>query len=129
MSKLTLSATVLALAVSATACLDHTQGPLEQVTGAALHDGSLSGSWSGALAMRDTTSDLNNITISARDVGGDGTVINSETYASLDHDFTLELPGGHYRVDFTDAANHVLATYSNVVIDGDVKLAPQTAAQ
>lgn len=129
MSKLTLSAVVLGLALSATACLDHTQGPLEQITGTALKEGSISGSWNNTLAMRDTTSDLKNVTISARDVGGDGTVVNSQTYASLDHDFSLELPGGHYRVDFTDAANHVLVTYPDVTVDGDTKLAPQGAAE
>ena len=129
MSKLTLSAVALALALSATACLDHTQGPIGQVTGAPLKDGSISGSWNDALAMRDTTGELKNITITARDLGTDSTVVNSQTYASLDHDFALEVPGGHYRVDFTDAANHVLTTYNDVTVDGDVKLAPQGAAE
>lgn len=131
MSKLTLSAVALALAFSATACLDHTQGPLEQITGtkAALQDGSISGSWNNVLAMRDTTGDLKNLTISARDVGGDGTVVNSETYANLDHDFSLSLPGGHYKVDITDLQNHVLVTYPDVTVDGDTKLAPQGAAE
>jgi len=124
MSKLSLSASVIALVLGATACLDHTQGPLEQGTNV-LRDGSISGSFTTA----EIKSHPKGITLTASDVGGDGTIVNSETYSNLEHGFSLALPGGHYKVDFTEPGGIVLATYSDVVVDGDVKLAPQNAAE
>ena len=120
MSNLSLSASVIALVLGATACLDQTQGPFEKNSGV-LHDGSVSGSFSEGLVKRDNVEYVNLV---ARDVGGDGTVINSSTYTRLDHDFRLELPGGKYKLDFTDPSGNVLATYNNFVVDGDMKLAP-----
>jgi hypothetical protein len=120
---------ILALAASAPACLDNTPASW-QPGGGTFTDGTVSSSWNGTEAMRDTTGAVHDVTVSARDLGGDGTVVNSQTYASLDHGFTLELPGGHYKLDVTDVANHVVATYFDVVVDGDVKLGPpNTIAQ
>jgi len=82
------------------------------------------------LIKRDTTGAIEALTLTARDVGGDGAIINSETYTDLDHGFALELPGGKYKLDVTDPSGLVLASYNNVVVDGDVKLAPtDTAAE
>lgn len=128
MTNLSLSASVIALVLGATACLDNTQGPLEQTAGT-FHDGTISGSFSDADVKLNHAGELANVTLTAKEVGGDGTVINSDTYKDLDHGFSLSLPGGRYKIEFKDPAGHILETFPDVVVDGDVKLAPQGAAQ
>lgn len=60
-------------------------------------------------------------------VGGDGTLVNSQLYADIEHGFTLDLPGGHYDIEVTDAAHNVIAAYDDVIVDGDVTLQTPTA--
>jgi hypothetical protein len=122
MTKLITLASLLALTVAATGCLDHTAGPTDP-GGGIFRDGSVSTAWTGH-------GELHDITVVARDVGGDDTIVNSETYATFDHGFKLDLPGGRYKIEVTDAAQHVLATYAEVVVDGEVTVgAPSPAAQ
>lgn len=128
MTNLSLSASVIALVLGATACLDHTQGPLEQTIGA-FRDGTISGSFSDTEVKRNLVGELPSVMLTARDVGGDDTVVNSETYTDLAHGFSLSLPGGRYKIEFKDPAGHILDSFPDVVVDGDMKLAPQGAAQ
>jgi hypothetical protein len=122
MTKLISVALVLTLALAATACLDNTPAPW-QSGGGVYADGSVTSPWDGA-------GDLQDITVAAREVGGDPTIVNSETYARFDHGFKLDLPGGRYTIDVKDAADHVIATYPDVVVDGEVTIgAPTEAAQ
>jgi len=113
---------LLVFATTGTACLDNTPAPWEPgggVYGSSYRDG----------VVTSPAIDGKNITVAARDVGGDGTIINSETYASLDQGFQLDLPGGRYTIDVTDAAGHVIATYPDVTVDGDVTVGAPQAAQ
>jgi len=128
MSNLSLSASVIALVLGATACLDHTQGPLEQTIGS-FHDGTISGSFSDTEVKLNRVGQLPSVTMTASDVGGDDTVVNSETYTDLEHGFTLALPGGRYKIEFRDPAGHILGSFPDVVVDGDMKLAPQGEAE
>ena len=128
MSNLSLSASVIALVLGAAACADQTQTPPEK-NGGTLHGGVVKGSFTDNEVKLNRAGQLQNITLTARDVGGDGTIINSDTYKDLDHGFSLELPGGHYKLQFTDPAGHVLESYGDVVVDGDLMLAPQQAAE
>ena len=128
MSNLSLSASVIALVLGASACLDNTQGAPAQTVGG-LHDGKITGSFSDTEVKRNLAGELPNVTLTARDVGGDDTVVNSETYTDLQHGFSLSLPGGRYKIEFKDPAGHILETFPDVVVDGDMKLAPQGEAE
>ena len=113
MTKL-LSIGSLFMVFGTTACLDGAPGPLDK-GGGIFRDGSVSSSWTGDAKFHD-------VTVAARDVDGDGTIVNSETYASFDQGFKLDLPGGHYRIDVTDANHHVIAIYKDVLVDGDITM-------
>jgi len=126
MTNLSLSASVIALVLGATACLDQTQALPQKGT---LHDGTVRGTFSDNEIKLNRAGELQNVTLAARDVGGDGTIINSDTYKDLDHGFSLALPGGKYKLDFTDPNGYVLESYDNIVVDGDLKLAPQHPAE
>ena len=128
MTNLSLSASVIALVLGATACLDQTQGQPDK-SAVGLHGGTVSGTFSDNEVKLNRAGQLQNVTIIARDVGGDDTIINSDTYEDLDRGFSLELPGGHYKLQFTDPNGFVLTTYNDVIVDGDLKLAPQQAAE
>jgi hypothetical protein len=115
-------ASLIMFATLGTACLDHTAAPWEPGGGVYGRPSYMDG------AVSSPAIEANNVTVAARDVGGDGTIVNSETYTSLDHGFKLDLPGGRYAIDITDAVGHVIATYPDVTVDGDVTVdAPQAA--
>jgi len=71
---------------------------------------------------------LDAITVSAFDLDADGELTNSETYPTLDHGFTLELPAGRYDVELTDANDHLIARWPEIVVDGTVVLPELTRA-
>jgi hypothetical protein len=115
MTRLVSIASVFLFAVTGTACYRESSGrPLQW-----LRDGGVTSTWTGAGALRD-------VTVVARALGGDGTIVNSETYPRLDQGFKLDLPGGRYTIDVTDAADHVIATYPEVVVDGEVTIGAPT---
>ena|SRR5260221_12369647 len=115
MTRLVSIASVLMFAVTGTACYRESSGkPLKW-----FRDGAVTSTWTGDRALRD-------VTVVARDLGGDGTIVNSETYPRFDQGFKLDLPGGRYTIDVTDAADHVIATYPDVVVDGEMTIGTPT---
>ena len=83
------------------------------------------GSVSSALTMGP---DVHDVTVSALNLDANREVTNTETYAVLDHGFSLDLPYGRYDIELTDAANKVIARYPGVVVDGDIKLGAPVAS-
>ena len=128
MTNLSLSASVIALVLGATACLDQTQGSLDN-TRDELRSGMVSGEFTTDQIRRNNAGELASVTLTAHDITSKTTIVNSDNYTQLDRGFALELPGGTYELDVTDPSGHVLESYDNVVVDGDVKLAPQQAAE
>lgn len=113
-------ASLLTFAVTGSGCYRESSGkPLKW-----FREGTVASTWTPGHAVSD-------VTVVARDVGGDGTIVNSVTYARFDQGFKLDLPGGHYTIDVTDAADRVIATYQDVVVDGETTIdAPtEVAAQ
>lgn len=112
----------LTVLLGTAACNRYSRGPFEPGGGIFL-----SGNVQAVDRIAPDGVDLNNVTVAARDVGGDGTIVNSQLYANIEQGFTLDLPGGHYDIEVTDAAHNVIATYEDVIVDGDVTLHAPTA--